>query len=265
MQGEDPSPSKMKGLNRQVLTRSFFLETLWNYENMQSVGFLFCLYPVLKRLYPEREDFRSAVSRQLKTVNTHPAMGPLLAGITARLERDLEPPEVMVYRKRAMTALAALGDHVFWSHLKPLAAVCGVVLSLVFLGSMIGSAAALAVYNVPNFLVRFLGFSKGWADGLDFFRSLKSVRMDAVLPRLRETTAAGLGVSAGILVVYAMKSPDPAGPHASEPAVGISLLILAGIGAVLLKRNLSMITVAYVLGLAAVVTHVLMETGIPFR
>ncbi|MFH1117232.1 MAG: PTS system mannose/fructose/sorbose family transporter subunit IID [Pseudomonadota bacterium] len=255
----------MKGLNRQVFMRSFFLETLWNYENMQSIGFLFCLYPVLKRLYPEREEFRSAVSRQLKRVNTHPAMGPLLAGITARLEWEMEPSDVMVYRKRAMTALAGLGDHIFWARLKPLAAVCGVVLSLVFLGSMIGSAAALAVYNVPNFLARFLGFSKGWSDGLDFFRNLGSVRMDVFIPRLREATAAGLGVAAGMLTAYAMKSPEPAGQHTSGPAVGIALLLLSGIGAVLLKKNFSMIVVVYVLGLAAVLTFVLMETGILFR
>lgn len=231
---------------------------------MQSVGFLFCVYPALKRLYPEREELRSVVSRQLKTVNTNPAIGPLLAGITARLEQDLEPAEVILYRKRAMEALAAFGDHVFWSHVKPLAAVCGVVLSLVFLGTMIGSSAALVVYNVPNFLARSLGFSKGWAEGLDFFRFLKTVRTDAALSRIRATTAMGLGIAAGILVVRAMKSPELVSPHVSDHAIGISLLVLAGIGAILLKKNLPMIVVVYVLGLTAVAAHVMMNTGILF-
>jgi len=201
----------------------------------------------------------------MNTVNTNPAMGPLLAGITARLEQDLEPSEVILYRKRAMEALAAFGDHVFWGHLKPLAAVCGVVLSLVFLGTMIGSAAALLVYNVPNILARSLGFSKGWADGLDLFRGLKTVRMDVFLSRIRETIATGLGIVAGMLVVRAMKSPDLVSPHVSEHAIGISLLFLAGIGTVLLRKNLPMTVVVYVLGLAAVATYVMMDTGILFR
>ncbi len=265
MQGKGPSPSEMKGLNRRVLPRSFFLETLWNYEKMQSVGFLFCLYPALKRLYPEREEFGHAVSRQLNTVNTNPAMGPLLVGITARLEHDLEPSEVIVYRKRAMAALATLGDHVFWSHMKPLAAVCGMVLSLIFLGTMIGSAAALVVYNVPNLLARYLGFSKGWNEGLDFFRDLKSVRIDSLLSRIREMIAAGLGIAAGLLIVHATKSPELMTPHVSASALGISLVFIAGIGAVLLRKNLSMTVVIYVLGMGAVVTFVMMDSGILFR
>ncbi|MDQ7781604.1 MAG: PTS system mannose/fructose/sorbose family transporter subunit IID [Desulfomonilaceae bacterium] len=252
-------------MTRRVVPRSFFLETLWNYERMQSVGFVFCLYPALKRLYPEREDLRSAVSRQLNTVNTNPAMGPLLAGITARLEHERASSEVLVYRKRAMAALAALGDHVFWGRLKPLAAVCGVVFSLIFLGSMIGSAAALIVYNVPNILARSLGFSKGWTEGLDVFHRLDLARMNVLLLWLRKTIAAGLGIAAGMLVVHATQSPELLGPHASKPVIGFSLLLLTGIGTVLLRRNLPMTVVMYVVGLAAVVVFVLMDTGMLFQ
>ena len=155
----------MKGVNRRACVRSFFLETLWNYEKMQNLGFSFCIYPALERLYPDQNDRKGAVSRHLEAVNTHPSMAPLLAGLTARLEHDLEPATVIPYRKRVMSALAADGDRIFWTHVKPLAAVWASLVSFCLFGSALGSALLLVVYNVPHLVMRAGGFRWGWKDG----------------------------------------------------------------------------------------------------
>lgn len=252
----------MLGLSRSIFLRSFFLETLWNYEKMQNVGFLFCIYPALKRLYPDGKEFGTVAARHLDLVNTNPVMGPLLVGITARLENDMASSDVIVYRKRAMAALAAYGDHVFWSHIKPLAAVCGVVLSLLFLGSMVGSAALLVIYDVPNFLVRGLGFSKGWSEGLHTFQLLKSSRVDFLVSGLRCAVALGLGVAMGILIVGAVKSPELVARDTLALVVGAFLPIFAAIGFTLLKRAFSITSVIYILSLAAVAVMMLIDFGI---
>jgi mannose/fructose/N-acetylgalactosamine-specific phosphotransferase system component IID len=262
MQQGASDPNVMKGLNRGMLPRSFFLETLWNYEKMQNVGFVFCIFPALKRLYPDGKELGSAVERQLSLVNTNPVMGPLLVGITARLENDQASSDVIIYRKRAMAALAAYGDHVFWGHIKPLAAVCGIVLSLLFLGSMVGSAALLVIYNVPNLLVRGLGFSKGWSKGVQTFQLLKASRVDFLVSGLRIAVALALGVAAGLLIVGAVKSPDLVARNTLDVVVGASLPVVTVIGFVLLKRGISITTVIYILSLATVAVLMLIDFGI---
>ncbi len=49
MQDSGPDPCAMKGANCRVFGRSFFLETLWNYEKMQNLGLSFCVYPAGSR------------------------------------------------------------------------------------------------------------------------------------------------------------------------------------------------------------------------
>ena len=265
MQQKGLVDSALRGLSGRVLWRSFFLETLWNYEKMQNVGFVFCIYPALKRLYPNGKELIPAVSRHLERVNTNPVMGPLLAGITARLEKDAASPEVIVYRKRAMAALAGYGDHVFWSCLKPLAAVCGVVLTLTFLGAMGGGAAVLVIYNVPNFVVRSRGLMTGWTEGLQAFQLLRSSRLSRVVSSLRSAIAFALGLAMGILIIGAMKSPELVTGKTSEVVIGVSLVILTLVGVVLLRKYVSLMPIIYVLGLCAVVMFLLLNTGIVFR
>ncbi len=43
--------TSMKGVNIQVFLRGFFLESLWNYEKMQNIGFVICIFPALRRLF----------------------------------------------------------------------------------------------------------------------------------------------------------------------------------------------------------------------
>lgn len=253
--------SAVKGLSRQVFLRSFFLETLWNYEKMQNVGFVFCLYPALKRLYPDEGELTPVVSRHLERVNTNPAMGPLLAGITTRLESDVASPKIIVYRRRAMAALAGYGDHVFWGNLKPLAAVCGVVLTLSFLGALAGGCAVLFIYNAPNLLARSRGFSVGWKEGLQVFRLLQSSRLATYVTALRGAMAAGLGFAMGILIAVAMKSPELLSPNTTAMAIGIALVLFTVAGVALIRKNLSVVAVIYMLGLAAVAMFLLVDTG----
>ena len=35
--------------------RTLLLQSLWNFERLQNVGFLYVLYPFLKKMYPDKE------------------------------------------------------------------------------------------------------------------------------------------------------------------------------------------------------------------
>lgn len=241
------------------------METLWNYEKMQSVGFLFCIYPALKRLYPDYPELRNAVSRHLGPVNTHPAMGPLLAGITARLEAEMEPAEVISYRQLVMAALAAQGDRIFWSHLKPLAAVCGVLLTLGFFGTMVGSAVFLVLYNLPGLLLRIFGFHRGWKDGVQFLNVFKSPVIVVAVRGMRRALAFGLGLTAGLLVFLATGPQGTSGATIGRPVLVTCFAVFFAVGVLLLRRETSPSAVIYLTAVVGAFVILVLNTAMGVR
>ena len=85
-------------LRVRVAARSLLLQSCWNEEGMQNVGFAFALKPWLKRIEreggpPEAE----AVRRHLQYFNTQPYMASFVLGVAGRLEEGLaaEAPEAL--------------------------------------------------------------------------------------------------------------------------------------------------------------------------
>ena len=229
----------------RVFWRSFFLETLWNYEKMQNVGFLFCIYPALERLYPEDPERGQVVERHLGLVNTHPAMGSLLAGLTARLETDLDALQVVSYRKRIMAALAAYGDRLFWSNLRPLAAVVSVLFCLSFFGSFAGSLALLTVYNAPQMFFRVRGFGRGWGEGVAVLQRLTSPALELTIRVIRLMMALGAGLAAGFLATASLPADGGAESVLARPLIAVLLAALAGLAYFLIKKRVSLSLLVY--------------------
>lgn len=222
MASEDPTTPSLRGVGYRVFLRSFFLETLWNYQKMQNVGFVFCLYPALRTLYPDETALRDAVRRNLEPVNTHPSMSPLLAGLTVNLENQGDARSVLVYRLRVMTTLAAQGDRIFWGLLKPFAAVLGVLVTLVYWGSLFGAVLTIVTYNTANISLRATGFRWGWLEGLAALKWFQSGRLERTLFLVRKCTVCVLGLIAGTVASFAVTA---------LPARGLPLiLILEGFG-----------------------------------
>jgi mannose/fructose/N-acetylgalactosamine-specific phosphotransferase system component IID len=252
MQSKESEPTvDMRGVGGRVFRRSFFLETLWNYNKMQNVGFVFCLLPALKKLYPDASERAEAVARHLAPVNTNPFMAPMLAGITARLEHDLGPTQALVLRKRVMTALAAQGDRIFWTHLRPLAAVWGCLLCVWFFGSIAGGVTFLVVYNVPHLLFRWAGFRLGWDSGLNFVALFASPYREAGLKACAWALVLGMGLFAGALTVEGTGIASIGGPAPFEPAAAFILPAVTGGGLVLLRIGAHKASVIYAAALTS--------------
>ena len=54
----------------KVFLREITYEHTWNYERMGNVGFCFSMYPVLKKLYPDKKDLAAAMKRHLTLYQT---------------------------------------------------------------------------------------------------------------------------------------------------------------------------------------------------
>jgi mannose/fructose/N-acetylgalactosamine-specific phosphotransferase system component IID len=226
MANENENNTVMRGINSRVFCRSFFLETLWNYEKLQNVGFVYCIYPALERLYPDSQERLEAMKRHMGKVNTHPLMGPVLVGVSARLEQEKGESAVPTSRGPVMNALAALGDRIFWVHVKPLAAIGGILGCMCFMDSLVGSVVFLLVYNVPHFLVRSRGFAYGWQEGIAVLARFRTNRVDRVILTMGWAISLGLGIVTGAVVL----SSFPTGvicesldeEHIKTAAIGIA-------------------------------------------
>lgn len=255
--------AEMKGLNSRVFLRSFLLEALWNFEKKQNVGFLFCIKPVLDRLYPISEGRKAAVSRHLETAGTTPGMGPLAVGITARLERDLPKNDVVSYKNLVLSALAANGDRFFWTHLKPLASAWACVLSLLFFGSVYGSAALLLIYNSVSLTVRWMGFRRGWSEGLSFLQKLRSPKVEMTIQIMRAVIVFGIGFLAASLILSSVECTRlcPMGLQTVPFIMASAVFLLSSAGFFLLKTGYSLTMLVYAAICFVLCLYVLMRVG----
>ena len=116
---------------RRVFWRSFQMEFSWNYERQMNLAFVYALIPVLKKLYPRKEDLAGALKRHLVFFNTTPHIVTLILGITAAMEeknshqRDMDAASVDSVKASLMGPLAGLGDSFFWGTLRLIATEIG--------------------------------------------------------------------------------------------------------------------------------------------
>ena len=71
---------------QKVFWRSIPMEHAWNYERMMHSGFCFAMLPILKKLYPKREDYIEAMQRHMELYNVTPYISTLPLGIATAME-----------------------------------------------------------------------------------------------------------------------------------------------------------------------------------
>src|SRR5437762_2137011 len=71
----------------ETFLRSFFLQTLWNFERMQNVGFAFSMEPLLRRLGYSKSVYHRVLRRQLMFFNTHPYFSSIVMGVVYAKEK----------------------------------------------------------------------------------------------------------------------------------------------------------------------------------
>ncbi len=106
----------------------------WNYERMQGLPYCYSMIPILKKLYPDREELKKALKLHLQFYNTEPDMSHLILGANIAIEEEkgMESKEAITGIKTGlMGPFAGVGDTIF-----------GVIAGTVF-----GSIAAYMALN----------------------------------------------------------------------------------------------------------------------
>ena len=189
----------------RVAARTPLLQATWNYERQQGLGWAWCFAPVLERLYPDAAGRRQRLAEHTAYFNTQPTLASLALGAVASLEEQraagLNPEDDGVARVKTVlgSALAAVGDRLFWFTLRPFVTCLGVLLAL--RGSWIGAAALWACYNAVHLTIRYRGVAWGYRQGPAVLNQRLRDRLEHMVRLLSRLGAALVGVVVAVLLV----------------------------------------------------------------
>jgi len=168
-----------------VFFRTFFIQAVWNFKSLISVGMSFALVPVARRLCTGGQDCRKFLKRHLYFFNSHPYFASYALGAIARLEEDRfkglvkDEEQIERFKNALIGPLGAIGDQYFWATIKPgaiLAGMTGVALFGELRWQLLSILLAFILYNTPHLFVRAYGLWKGYHEGYAITRNLKIER-----------------------------------------------------------------------------------------
>ena len=173
-----------KDLNR-VAIRSLGMEWDWNYERQMNMAFCYSMLPIIKKLYPNKDDQTEAMQRHLEFFNTTPHMSTLILGITAAMEEqnandpEFETESINNVKVSLMGPLAGIGDSFIWGTLRIIAT--GVGVSLAAQGNILGPLLFLLLFNIPAQGLRFYLMHAGYKLGSGFLAKVQESGLMEVL------------------------------------------------------------------------------------
>lgn len=105
-----------KDINSTMLRWYLSTELSLNYERMQALAYTYALLPVLKKLYPAKDDLKEALVRHTKLFNTNATAGGLILGLNLAMEeekartQEISSDAIVAIKTGLMGPVAAFGD-----------------------------------------------------------------------------------------------------------------------------------------------------------
>jgi mannose/fructose/N-acetylgalactosamine-specific phosphotransferase system component IID len=197
---EKPPESPERSLTKRDLERSFWrmffgLQISWNYERMQALGFCWAIEPVLRRVYPRKEDYVEGLQRHLTFFNTSPIIGaPLILGSAVAMEEAQSKNSAEGIKVGLMGPMAGVGDSLTFALYNSI--IFTIAANWAIQGKMLGFWFACVMVLIPYFLVRRWQFFFAYRQG----KNLASQIAGGALERLSEAaTILGLIVLGGFI------------------------------------------------------------------
>lgn len=184
VQTADERKLTKKDLTR-VAIRSLGMEWDWNYERQMNMAFCYSILPVIKKLYPTKEEQTEAMQRHLEFFNTTPHLSTLILGITAAMEEqnandpEFETESINNVKVSLMGPLAGIGDSFIWGTLRIIAT--GVGVSLAAQGNILGPLLFLLLFNIPAQGLRFYLMHAGYKLGSGFLAKVQESGLMEIL------------------------------------------------------------------------------------
>lgn len=217
----------VKGLQAQIFLRSLYVQSSWNFERLQNLGFAFMSYPVLADKYGSgTEELGRSLKRHLDFFNTNPYFAGLVAASVAREDGgDLDSGSFITDLKRSlMSTMGSIGDGFFWATLRPLAALAALVPAI--FGFWWAPLVLLTLFNIPHLWLRWWGIGVGLQQGSRVIGSIEALGLQRKAAMLAPAAALFAGLCAGAAAGRPDWAPVPGSTVLSAAAA--AALLLAG-------------------------------------
>ena len=156
-----------------ILWRTFFVQSFWNFHNMQAIGLLFVLNAVKNDLRKKAEAREAFQRRHLSFYNGHPYLIGIPTGVIIKSEsensNDSENSNAIIrFREIISSPLGAIGDVIFWSHLRPIVLLIPLyfyLLNMPVFSVWITLFITIVIYNIISIKTRWWAINEGLSLG----------------------------------------------------------------------------------------------------
>ena len=138
------------------------------YDRMQSLSFCASFQSALRKLYPNDDEYKEALLRNLQFFNTEGTMGSVIHGITLSLEeekssgQEISGDMIIALKTGLMGPMAGIGDTLIWGTLKP---VCLALATTLALSNNLIGAFFVLLFPISSYFIGLymckLGYSLG--------------------------------------------------------------------------------------------------------
>lgn len=196
--------ARLRSERRRVALRATLLQSVWNYDSLQAIGFGWAILPGLERILPDPAQRAERLHAHLESFNANPYTASIAMGVTLRMEEEIARGASGAERRLAKLlralrgSLGAIGDHLFWASWRP---ALGLTAALAALAteSVWPAVAYVVIWNAFAQGIRVAGVRAGFAAGAGVVRVLQDRFWTNAsrAARLGGSFAAGLGLGAG--------------------------------------------------------------------
>ena len=147
-----------------LFIRSFFIQAVWNFKSLLSIGWTFSLLPIANKIFTDKELYQNFLNRHLSFFNAHPYVASYALGAIARLEEEAAKSDgknyqqIEKFKNAIIGPLGAIGDQLFWAIIKPASIIVGFFGILVMpeiYQKLIFLIIFLILYNIPHIYIRY--------------------------------------------------------------------------------------------------------------
>lgn len=166
------STDEKKDLNK-IFWRGMTMMSEITYVRLIGPGFGWTLKPLLRKLYPNDDDYYAALTRHTQYFNTNPVFAPFIQGIVYSMEKENAQKKIDNFEESVqglkvglMGPLAGLGDSFFTGTWRVI--TTGIGLGLAMKGNILGPILFLLLFHLPYYWVRFFGGRFGYEVGASY-------------------------------------------------------------------------------------------------
>ncbi|CAI1093924.1 PTS system mannose-specific EIID component [Serratia fonticola] len=161
-------------LTKRDITKAWFIywlgaEVSNSYERLQSLIFCASMTPIIKKLYPQKEEQVEALKRHLNFFNSEQTFGAVIQGVAIAMEEQktrgelISDSSITGIKTGLMGPLAGIGDSVVWAAIMPL--LIAIFIPFAANGSAMGGIMPVVLYTVITMAISYGLAHKGYTLG----------------------------------------------------------------------------------------------------